>query len=204
MGVGGQPDHIRHRQQRPAGGDRMPEILTSLRPVFTEHATAIGEARSLIPRESDITAWLSTARPEAVTAWQALPGHLAIIDRIGRIAASFGARPTARFPLFTEQGYTDNRLVSDVALFCCCGDHLATDSAPFLRLGPTAHRASPWFAVGPLRLNSVEQARIRYEAWCADEWDKVHHTTTVQFTKPDGTVGEMELTNPHRAKVATT
>ena len=165
-----------------------------------EHAAAIAAARDLIPAETDLAQWLSTARPNAVEAWQQLPGHLAAVDRVGRIAASFGARPSARFPLFVEQGYTDNRLVSDVALFCVAGPNLAVDSAPFLRLGPTAHRASPWFAVGPLRLNSVEQARIRYESWCAGEWDKTHANTTVQFTKPDGTVGEMELTNPHRAK----
>jgi hypothetical protein len=178
------------------------EILTSLRKVFTEHAEAIVEARALIPRETDLAQWLETAQPAAVTAWQGLPAHLNIVDRIGRIAASFGARPTARFPLFTEQGYTDNRLVSDVALFCVNGPGLAGDSAPFLLLGPTAHRASPWFAVGPLRLNTVEQAAQRYESWCAGEWDKTHANTTVQFTKPDGTVGEMQLANPHKAKAA--
>ncbi len=186
-----------HRELQSGAAD---SVLDSLRQRFDEHAAAIAAARDLIPAETDLAQWLSTARPNAVEAWQQLPGHLAAVDRVGRIAASFGARPSARFPLFVEQGYTDNRLVSDVALFCVAGPNLAVDSAPFLRLGPTAHRASPWFAVGPLRLNSVEQARIRYESWCAGEWDKTHANTTVQFTKPDGTVGEMELTNPHRAK----
>ena len=48
----------------------------------------------------------------------------------------FGARPSARFPLFVEQGYTDNRLVSDVALFCVNGPALARDSAPFRGSAP--------------------------------------------------------------------
>ena len=176
------------------------EILAGLRDQFTEHAEAIAEARSLIPAETDLTQWLSDARPEAIAAWQALPSHLGVMDRIGAIAANFGARPSAKFPLFAEPGYTDNRLVSDVALFCVAGG-LIGDSAPFLRAGPTEHRASPWFAVGPLRLNTVAQAAARYADFCAAAWDQTHPNTLVEFTNPDGTKGEMQLTNPHREQV---
>jgi hypothetical protein len=188
-----------HRELENGAAD---SILDSLRDRFTEHATQISAARDLIPPESDLAAWLSTARPDAVEAWQQLPGHLGVLDRIGRIAASFGARPTAHFPLFVEQGFTENRLVSDVALFCANGNDLAADSAPFLRLGPTGHRASPWFAV-PLRLNSTTQAAERYRQWCESEWDKTHYTRTVQHQKPDGSVGEFTLRNPFKPKVTT-
>jgi hypothetical protein len=186
-----------HQELKNNGGADL--VLDSLRDQFTKHAQAIEVARDLIPRETDLSQWLADAKPQAVTAWQQLPGHLSVLDRIGRIVASFGSRPSAHFPLFAETGYSDSRLVSDVALFCANGDSLAADSAPFLRLGPAAHRASPWFAV-PLRLNTVEQARARFEAWNATEWDKSHAQRVVQFTKPDGTLGEMELINPHRAK----
>ena len=103
-----------HRELQSGAADN---VLDSLRQRFDEHAAAIAAARDLIPAGTDLAQWLSTARPNAVEAWQQLPGHLAAVDRVGRIAASFGARPSARFPLFVEQGYTDNRLVSDVALF---------------------------------------------------------------------------------------
>jgi hypothetical protein len=148
--------------------------------------------------ETDLNQWLATARPQA--AWQTLPEHLNIVDRIGRIAASFGARPTARFPMFTEPGFGDNFRISDVELFCVNGPDLAADYAPFLRLGSTEHRASPWFAVGPFRLNSVEQARIRYAAWCADEWDRQSAEPVGSWIDDKGQAHEQPRpVNPYKA-----
>lgn len=173
-------------------------VLNSLRGKFTEAAAEIAEARSLIPTETELTQWLGDAKPEAITAWQALPGLLTTVNGIGQIAANFGARPAARFPLLKEPGYADCRVISDTALFGVASSSLIADSVPFLRGGPDQHRASPWFVATPLRLNTVAQATQRFEEFCAGEWDKTHANTTVQFTKPDGTAGELELTNPHR------
>ena len=173
------------------------QILTSLRKSFDTHAKAIGVARELIPRETELTQWLSTAKPEAVTVWQGLGGHIAALTAIGNIASQFGCRPTARFPLIAEVP-GDNFRTDDRALFCCCGG-LVTDSAPFLAID-RGHRQSAWMAV-PLRLNSVAQAKERYRAWCEGEWDKVHYTRIVQYTNPaDGSVSELELKNPFKAK----
>ena len=57
--------------------------------------------RRLVPAETDLNQWLSTARPEAVTAWQALDSHLKVVAAIGHIAAQFDCR-TAPFPMITE------------------------------------------------------------------------------------------------------
>jgi hypothetical protein len=175
-------------------------VLTSLRKSFDTHAKAIGVARELIPRETELTQWLATAKPEAVTAWQGLGDHITALTAIGNIAAAFGARPLARFSLIKEIP-GDNYATSDVALYCCCGG-LVGDSAPFLAID-RGHRASAWMAV-PLRLNSVAQAKERYRAWCEGEWSKIHATTTVQYTNPvDGSVSELELKNPYNTKVST-
>jgi len=42
-----------------------------------------------VPAETDLNQWLSTARPEAVTAWQALDSHLKVVAAIGHITAEF-------------------------------------------------------------------------------------------------------------------
>jgi hypothetical protein len=85
-------------------------------------------------------------------------------------------------------------------LFAVNGADLAADSAPFLWMGSTEHRASPWFAVAPLRLNSVEQARIRYEAWCADEWDRQNAGPMGSWIDDQGKAHEFPRpVNPYRA-----
>jgi hypothetical protein len=57
--------------------------------------------RRLVPAETDLNQWLSTARPEAVTAWQALDSHLKVVAAIGHITAEFDCR-TAPFRMITE------------------------------------------------------------------------------------------------------
>lgn len=170
-------------------------ILSSMRKTFDQHAKAIGVARSLIPRETALEQWLSTAEPAAVTAWQELGSHIAALTKIGNVASQFGARPLARFSLIREVA-GDNFATDDRALFCACGG-LAGDSIPFLQID-RGGRESAWMAV-PLRLNTVAEARERYRAWCEGQWDGIHTTRTVQFNNPaDGSASQIELKNPFR------
>jgi hypothetical protein len=193
-----QPGEAYHTALQTGAAD---SILDSLRPVFNEHVEAIEEARDLIPAETDLKQWLATAKPAAITAWQGLSAHLDIVDRVGRFAANFGARPTARFPLLIEFAGGDTFRISDVALFCVNGPSLAADSAPFLRLGPTEHRASPWFRVSPLRLNSVAQAAERYQRWCESEWDRTHAGSVGSWVDEKGEAHELPRPkNPYATK----
>jgi hypothetical protein len=174
-------------------------ILDSVRDKFATAAAQIAVARGLIPAETELTQWLSVAEPEAVTAWQSVDPNLAVLSAIGSIAATFGARPSARFPLITEHP-GDNYKTSDIALFCG-GGGLETDSAPFLRQ-QGRHRQSPWFAI-PLKLNSVSEARTKYALWAAGQWDEQHPNPVVQYTNPeDGSVAEKTLVNPFRQELS--
>jgi hypothetical protein len=169
-------------------------VLDSLRPQFDKAAEQITVARRLIPAEGDLATWLHRAEPAAVDAWKSLDKHVAVVEGIGRIAAQFG--PRGNFALMVECAGGDMYKLHDTAIWCCSGD-LEADSAYFHR--PGSHRASPWCRT-KLELHTVDSAKERYRAWCEIGWDKTHYTRTVQFQKPDGTVGEFELKNPFKAK----
>ena len=176
-------------------------ILDSLRGRFDAAAEQIAVARSLINPESSAEHVIASGQPELVTAWQSVDPNLAVLSAIGAVAAQFGARPSARFPLITEHP-GDNYKTDDVALFCGSGG-LETDSAPFLRQ-QGRHRNSPWFAI-PLKLNSVAQAKERYRLWAASQWEAQHPDPVVRYTNPeDGSVAEKTLVNPFRREEIST
>ena len=175
-------------------------ILDSMRPVFTEHAHAIGEARSLINAESSAEQILATGQPELVTAWQQLNTHLAVVSKIGAIAAQFGARPTAQFPQISEYPLAENARLTDAAIMCTAGP-LVADSALFLR-PDTGHRTSPW-ARTTLKLHTIEEARERYNAWAAIEFDRVNGGPRGGWIDEHGEMHEdPRPVNPYRAKVS--
>ena len=157
-----------HRQLASGGADA---ILDSLRGVFDKHAAQIAIARGLLKPESSAEMVIETGEPELVGAWQQLNGHLAVVAKIGLIAAQFGCRPTAQFPQVEEYSLATNELVNDAAL-TCTGGPLVADSALFQK--PDAgHRSSPW-ARCPLKLHTIESARERYAGFAAEEHDRVH------------------------------
>ena len=104
------------------------EILDSLRSSFNKAAQAFTQARTLIPADQPAEAFLHNAKPEAVTAWQALDGHLAGLDRIGAIGAAFGPR-TGNFPLIDEYTLGDGFRLEDRAL-CCTNGQPRRPTAP--------------------------------------------------------------------------
>ena len=148
------------------------QILDGLRPAFTKHADAIEYAKTWINAESSTEHLIASGEPELVTVWNALDGHIQAVSRIGKLASDFGSKSTARFGQVREFGQGDVFRVSDLALMCCTGS-LVADSAPFL-VPDGPHRASAWFRVGSLRLNSISEARERYAAWAAAEHDRIY------------------------------
>ena len=64
----------------------------SLRPAFDQAAEAIAAACNVIPLEQPLEEFLCTAKPAAVTMWQQLEEHLAVIEQISRTAAQFDCR----------------------------------------------------------------------------------------------------------------
>ncbi len=186
-----------HRSLR---GGCAEEILSSLRPHFEQAAEQIATARDLIPADTPAEAFLRTAKPNAVEAWQQLDGHLGTVSSIGRVATSFG--PRGDFPVFDEYALSEGFKVSDTAIFCTSGP-LEYDSAIFLR-GTGIHRASPWFKVS-LKLNAVAEARARYREWCADEWDLLNSGSPGSVVGEDGKVRELPRPkNPFKAKESVT
>ena len=178
------------------------QILDSLRPQFEKAAAQIEAARGLIAAESDLAQWLSTAKPEAVTAWQALDGHLATVSAIGAIAAQFGPR-VGNFPLIVEYALADNFRIDDRAVFCADGPHIEIDSAAFQR-STAGHRGSPWFKVS-LKLNTVAEAQERYRIFAGASWERVHGGRRESWIDGDGEAHEMPRPeNPFTAKVPTT
>jgi hypothetical protein len=142
---------------------------------------------------------LRPAEPVAMSPWQTLEDHLAVIAAIGAIAAQFGCR-IARFPLIEEYTLADNFRLDDRAIFCCDGN-LEADSRPFGR-PDSGHRNSPWFRA-PLRLHSVNSARDRYRAWAAVEWERIHASPPTQWLGDDGQMHEQPRpTNPYKAEAS--
>ena len=174
------------------------EILTSLRPQFDTAASALEEARGLIPLEQSAERFLEDAKPAALTAWQTLEEHLAVIAAIGAIAAALGPR-LGKFPLIEEYTLGDGFRLDDRAIWCTDGN-LEADSRPFGR--PDAgHRSSPWFRTA-LRLHSVDSARDRYRVWAAGEWERINAGPPTQWLGDDGQAHEQPRpANPYKAKV---
>lgn len=177
------------------------EILDSLRSSFDKAAQAFTQARTLIPADQPAETFLHNAKPEAVTAWQALDGHLAGLDRIGAIGAAFGPR-TGNFPLIDEYTLGDGFRLEDRALFCTNGPNLEADSAAFRR--PGTHRTSPWFRL-PVRLHTVDSARDRYREWVSGQWERQHAGPVASVLDANGQMHELPRPkNPYRAKAPVT
>ena len=107
------------------------ELLDSLRPQFDTAAQAIAQARDLIPIEQSAEVFMHSAKPGALSAWQQLDTHLAVITSIAAIAAQFGPR-LGKFPLVVEYALGDGFRLDDRAIWCADGN-LEADSRPFGR-----------------------------------------------------------------------
>ena len=170
------------------------ELLGTLRPIWDEHAAAIAQARSLLGSpESSVEHMLEGAGPGAVEAWQQLPEHVAVIERISAVARRFGPR-LGDFPLITEAAHAENHKLEDAAIWCTDGS-LTADSAALRR--PGARRHSPWANV-PLRLHSLGSARERYREFACSEWEAQHSGPRGGWVDEDGKIHEHPpLPNPY-------
>ena len=144
------------------------ELLNTLRPIWDEHAAAVGEARSEINSESSAEHILASGSPKLVECWRQLPTHLAALNKIAAVARQFGPR-IGSFPLIAEYANADGFRLEDSAIWCADGS-LETDSAAFRRPG-TQPRQHPLFNV-TLKLHSVSSAESRYKSWAAAQWEQ--------------------------------
>ena len=178
------------------GGAAADELLDSLRDRFNEAAEAITAARDLIPADTPAEAFLRSAKPAAIAAWQHLDGHIATISAISRVASQFGPRK-GNFPQIEENALGDGFRLDDRAIWCCDGPNLEADSAIF-RQPDRGHRTSPWRR---LSSNTVAEAVEKYLVWAEAEWEKSHPNRVVQYQTADGGVGERTLRNPFVARL---
>ena len=103
------------------------------------------------------------------------------------------------FPQVTEFALGDGYKLEDRALFATAGD-LETDSSFFRK--PGSHRNSPWCRTA-LRLNTVDEARARYQAWAANEFDRIHSGPTESWVDEHGKMHQKpKPCNPYREKAA--
>jgi hypothetical protein len=124
---------------------------------------------------------------------------MSVHEQIAGVAAMFGCRPAALYPLIEPYSLGDGALVDDRALFCGGGPSLTVDSAPFGR-PDRGGRTSPWFQVAPLMLHTVESARERYRIWAANEWEKANSGPRSSVLGSDGEYHELPRPkNPYAA-----
>jgi hypothetical protein len=187
-----------HRQLAAGAAD---QILDSVREKFQAAADQITHARTLIPMQSSPEHILATAGDGALQAWRTLDEHIRIVDVIGtRIASAFGPR-LGNFPQVTEFALGDGSRLEDRALMACAGD-LVTDSSFFRQ--PGSHRNSPWCRA-ELRLNSIGEARDRYNRWAAVEFDRIHSGPQESWIDDKGQAHERPRPeNPYRTKESVT
>jgi hypothetical protein len=185
-----------HRQVKAGAAD---EILDSLRKRFDENAAAIAKARSLIDPQSSAEAVIASGKPELVTAWQQLDGHIRAVTQIAAVASQFGLR-LGGFPQITEYVMGEGGRLDDRAIMATDGS-LVHDSALFQR-PDQGHRTSPWFKTS-LKLHSIAEARERYSAWAATEFDRVNSGPRGGWVDANGQVHQHPAPkNPYLQKVS--
>ena len=197
--LGRQSEHILlgqfHRELAAGAAD---QILDSLRSILDKHAEAIAHARSLINAESSAEQVIESGQPELVTAWHQLNGHIAVVAKVGAIASQFGCRPSAQFAQIREYAQADNFRMTDAAIMCTAGP-LMHDSALFQR-PDQGHRTSPW-ARTELKLHTIAEAQARYDAWAAEEFDRMHSGPRGGWIDQNGQMHQDPVPeNPYRAK----
>ena len=166
------------------------EVLDSLRrPVFDEAAQGLARAKAAgINAESDPAHILSTGNSDTAAAWQDLPKHLAVVSRIGMITgiSAVGRRRNSRRSASTPAPRTSGSKIPR----CCAAPGIWSPSAMFARPDPIGHRTSPW-ARAILRLNTIDEARARYNGFAAAEFDRVNDRAL------GGWVDEQGQVHPH-------
>ena len=176
------------------------QLLDGVRPQFDTAAEQIAAARALIPAETSLDQFVTTAQPEAILAWQGLDEHLAVIGSIAAIASQFRPR-LGQFPLIKEFANADGFRLEDRAIFATDGG-LEVDSGLFRR-PDQGHRTSPYFRL-PLRLHTVESAQERYREWAAAQWEQTHSGPQESWVDEHGKMHQKPRpSNPFKPKVTT-
>jgi hypothetical protein len=129
---------------------------------------------------------LASAEPGVIKAWQSLDSHLRVINQIAAIATHFGPG-LGWFPQIEEYTLGDGFRLADRAIMCTDGE-LVRDSALFGR-PDQGHRTSPWFKTS-LKLHTIAEAQARYNAWAADEFDRIHSGPRGGWIGEDGQMHE--------------
>jgi hypothetical protein len=147
------------------------EVLNLLRPQFDQAADILRQALAIAGVPDDPAAFLNTASPEELAAYQSVAPAIAALNKIGAIASAFG--PLGSFPCLADPRSVDPGIrcswLHDVGTMCTNGD-LLESCAAFQRPHPHGDvRTSPWLRCQP-HLHSVDSATERLRAWCETEW----------------------------------
>jgi hypothetical protein len=147
-------------------------VLDLLREQFTAAADTRGAALDTLGGlPSDAAQFLNAASADQLSAYQALPPAIAVLDRIAMIAAAFG--PGASFPAVPDPRSIDPGVrcpwLHATATMCTSGDLLGACAA-FQRPHPYGNLpTSPWLKVSP-HLHTVDSAAERVRLWAEHAW----------------------------------
>jgi hypothetical protein len=146
------------------------EVLDLIRPRFDAAAATLQSAQAIgIP--DDMAAFIETASPDQLRAWQSVKPAVTALNTVAAVASAFG--PTGPFPVVTDPR-TVSPIIScgwlhSVGVMCCSSD-LQASCAAFQRPNPLDDvRSSPWLRVTP-HLHSVDSAAERVRLWAERAW----------------------------------
>ena len=166
------------------------QVVNLLRKPFDEAAQTLREALATVDIPHDPQAFIETATPQEVLAWQSVRPAIGTLDRIADIVRAFG--PGGTFPIVADPRSTDPGLeagwLEPRAAICTDGDLLAA-CAQFQKPNPANDiRTSPWPKVDR-HLHSVGSANERLRAWAEVEWQsREAQRPTSGRLRPDGTI----------------
>lgn len=177
------------------------EIIAGLQDDLQSAVGVIDQALKEVDLSLSSDAFISTATPEQLGAYQCLPGAVAAIDRIASVVVRFGIRPTAQFPLLGElPTLLGANYLTDEALFLTSVE--PTQASGLIHARRADWRTSPWLRLRPLKINTLAEAAERLRNWCADAWaaDYATHGQRGRLTE-DGFKPEVRV-NPYSLQEA--
>jgi hypothetical protein len=168
-------------------------ILDGLRPAFDDAATRLAAVREMVDPSSSAEALATTATPEQLQAWRTLPDILTLLERISRVATTFGV--LGRFPLVDDPRREIGSIRShgyglrDEAILCVEGD-LDQVSQVFAQPHPVGDvRTSPWLRLRP-KLFTIGEAGERLRAWSESVFDAEQDARGKRYSTVNGELVE--------------
>jgi hypothetical protein len=178
------------------------EVLDGLRGEFDAAAQVIEDGVTSINLSQDYAAFIETATPEQLAAYQQLKAAVATVDRIVAIPVKyFGLQSITGFGTIQRPSVDGVGQLGDTVIFTSPpGSNIAAESHRHLEFTMRGTQQGMRFSVwlrGGLRLNTVAEARELVRAWAEVKFDNSLTAGLVgrlanPYTPPEA-LGEVEI-----------